>query len=140
VAVAWECRGLDDNGLTGPLPTELGTMDALQDLCVRRPHPPRLGACSVTGLWAERGGEGCRILSENGFTGLLPTELGTMDALIWLCVHRPHPLSLPGCGLRELRDRFRGRWQNADGVVQGDSSPCSGGHFSGTVFECTRSA
>ena len=40
---------LFDNGLTGTLPTELGTMDALTNLYVRRPHPPRL-ACAVTGL------------------------------------------------------------------------------------------
>jgi hypothetical protein len=41
------CRSLDDNRLTGPLPTELGTMDAVTHLCVRRPHPPRLDACAV---------------------------------------------------------------------------------------------
>jgi hypothetical protein len=45
------CRALSSNSFTGPLPTELGTMDALTSLCVR-PHPPRLHACAVTGLWA----------------------------------------------------------------------------------------
>ena len=40
VAAAWGCRGLDVNSLTGALPTELGTMDALLNLCVRNPHPP----------------------------------------------------------------------------------------------------
>jgi hypothetical protein len=55
-AAAWGCRGLEVNSLTGTLPTELGTMDALTSLCVRCPHPPCLDACTVTGLWAERGG------------------------------------------------------------------------------------
>jgi Fe-S-cluster-containing dehydrogenase component len=86
------CRYLDNNVITGTLPTELGTMDALNRLCVHRPHTPRLDVCAVTGLWAEWGGVvGCRDLSSNIFTGTLPTELGTMDALTRLCVHRPHP-------------------------------------------------
>ena len=59
MAAAWGCRGLDVNSLTGALPTELGTMDALVLLCVRLPHPPRLDACAVAGLWAERGGVEC---------------------------------------------------------------------------------
>jgi hypothetical protein len=46
---------LSSNSLTGPLPTELGTMDTLGYLCVRHPHPPRLDTCAVTGLWAEYG-------------------------------------------------------------------------------------
>jgi hypothetical protein len=50
------CRSLSSNDLMGTLPTELGTLTALADLCVRRPRPPRLDACAVTGLWAERGG------------------------------------------------------------------------------------
>jgi hypothetical protein len=37
------CRSLNDNRLTGPLPTELGTMDAVQNLCVRRPSPTAPG-------------------------------------------------------------------------------------------------
>jgi hypothetical protein len=56
VAAAWGSRSLHYNSLTGPLPTELGTLDALTYLCVRRPYPPRLDACTVTGLWAEHGG------------------------------------------------------------------------------------
>jgi hypothetical protein len=51
-----ECRTLCRNDLTGPLPTELGTLTALTRLCVRRPHPPCMDTCAVTGLWAERGG------------------------------------------------------------------------------------
>ena len=35
------CRDLYNNGLIGTLPTELGNLDALTQLCVR-PHPPRL--------------------------------------------------------------------------------------------------
>ena len=53
----WVCRQLYFNSLTGPLPTELGTMDALTFLCVHHPHPPRLDMCAVTGLWDERGGD-----------------------------------------------------------------------------------
>jgi hypothetical protein len=49
----WVRRSLHYNVLTGPLPTELGTLTALTYLCVHRPHPPRLDACAVTGLWAE---------------------------------------------------------------------------------------
>jgi hypothetical protein len=53
-------RQLQVNRLTGTLPTELGNMDALKDLCVRHPHPPRLDARAVIGLWAECGGDvGC---------------------------------------------------------------------------------
>jgi hypothetical protein len=104
-AAGWECRYLYDNGLTGPLPTELGTLTALLYLCVRRPHPPRLDAYTVTELWAKRGGVcGRRYLLSNSLTGPLPTELGNLDALIHLCVpaltHRARPRApSPGCGL-----------------------------------------
>ena len=54
--MGWGSRRLYSNGLTGTLPTELGTLTALTYLCVHRPHPPCLDACAVTGLWAERGG------------------------------------------------------------------------------------
>ena len=97
-------RNIFTNSWTGPLPTELGTMDALTGLCVHRPHPPRLDVCAVTGMWAEHGGDvvGCRDIASNGFTGTLPTELGTMDALIGLCVHRPHPPRLDACAVTGL--------------------------------------
>jgi hypothetical protein len=53
-----ECRDLSSSiGLTGTLPTELGLLTTLTLLCVRRPHPPCLDACAVTGLWTERGGD-----------------------------------------------------------------------------------
>jgi hypothetical protein len=35
----WVCRVLSSNDFTGPLPTELGTMDAMYQLCVRLPSP-----------------------------------------------------------------------------------------------------
>jgi Fe-S-cluster-containing dehydrogenase component len=57
----WVCRYLHYNSFTGPLPTELGTMDALRILCVRHPHPPCLDACAVTGLWAEYGDVGVQV-------------------------------------------------------------------------------
>ena len=58
MAATWVCRRLDKCSFTGTLPTELGTMDALATLCVLHPHPPRLDACTVTGLWAECSGGG----------------------------------------------------------------------------------
>jgi hypothetical protein len=57
----WGCRYLDGNSLTGPLPTELGTMDALYYLCVHHPHPPRLDACAVigsVGCWSQSSNSG----------------------------------------------------------------------------------
>jgi Fe-S-cluster-containing dehydrogenase component len=97
------CRDLRYNSCTGTLPTELGTMDALTSLCVHLPHPPRLDACAITGMWAEWGGVvGCRDLDNNVITGTLPTELGTMDALTHLCVHRPHPPCLDVCAVTGL--------------------------------------
>ena len=48
------CRYLRWNSFTGPLPTELGTMDALTHLCVRRPYPQRLDARVVIGFWAHQ--------------------------------------------------------------------------------------
>jgi Fe-S-cluster-containing dehydrogenase component len=78
-------------------------MDTLRYLYVRRLHPPCLDACTVTGLWAELGGVvGCRYLYTNDLTGLLPTELGTMDALIFLCVHCLHPPRLDACAVTGL--------------------------------------
>jgi hypothetical protein len=50
-AAACGCRVLDEQGLTGTVPTEVGTLTALTQLCVLRPLPPRLDACAV--------GEGC---------------------------------------------------------------------------------
>ena len=115
------CRYLYNNGLTGTLPSELGNMDALYDLCVRLPHPPRLDACAVTGLWTECGGDvGCRYLSSNGITGTLPTELATMDALTSLCVRLPHPPRLDACVVA-------GMWTECGGDVQDAILQRSGG-------------
>jgi hypothetical protein len=113
--VGWVCRGLGSNSLTGPLPTELGMLTALTNLCVRRPHPPRLDACAVTGLWAEYGGgSGCRFLSYNSLTGTLPTELGAMDALTSLYVRHPHPPRPDACTVTGLWAEYGGgvgcRW------------------------------
>jgi hypothetical protein len=55
-AASWGSRHLQSIGLTGLLPTELGTLIALTRLCVRSPHPPCLDACAVAGLRAERDG------------------------------------------------------------------------------------
>jgi hypothetical protein len=89
------------------------------------PSPPCLDGCAVTGLWAERGGgEECRWLSDNGFTGTLPTELGTLTAVTRLCVHRPHPPRLDVCavtGLSVEGAQGGGRWESPDGRAQ-----CSG--------------
>jgi hypothetical protein len=75
------------------VPTELGTINVLAELCVRRPHPPRLDVCTATGLWAECGGgvRVCRALSTNNLTGPVPSELGNLDAMSYLCVrHLTH--------------------------------------------------
>ena len=37
-----------------------------------------------------------------GFTGTLPTELGTLTALTYLCVSRPHPPCLDVCAVTRL--------------------------------------
>jgi hypothetical protein len=96
------CSSHTSGGFTGPLPTELFTLTALTSLCVRRPHPPRLDACAVTRLWAECGGVGCRDLREMVLMGTLPTELGLLTALRWLCVRRPHPPCLDTCAVTGL--------------------------------------
>jgi len=112
------CRTLSSNDLTGTLPTELGTLTALNRLCVHRPHPPRPDVCAVTGLWAERGGDvWCRSLSSNDLTGTLPTELGTMDALYYLCVPRPHPPRLDACAATGLWAE-RGCGVGVQGAIQ----------------------
>ena len=82
---------LSYNGLAGTLPTELGTLTALTVMCVHRPHPPRLDACTaVVGLWAECGGMGeSRDIEENSLTSTVPTELGSLTALRRLCVPSP---------------------------------------------------
>jgi hypothetical protein len=97
-AAAWAYRYLGTNYLEGTLPTELGTLTAMRLLCVRRPHPPRLDACAVTGLRAERAAAmwGSRTIYVNGITGPLPTELGNLDAMTSLCVRCPSP-TVPGC-------------------------------------------
>jgi hypothetical protein len=120
VAAAWGCRILYDNYIRGQLPTELGMLTRLTSLCVHRPHSLRLDACTVTGpgcglsataMW------GCRSLGDNGFTGTLPTELGTMDALYDLCVRHPHSLRLDACAVTGL-------WAECGGVgVQGFRRP-----------------
>jgi hypothetical protein len=70
VAVGWVRRSLSSNGFTGTLPTELGTLTKLYSLCVHRPYTPRLDACAVTGLWAERGGgEGVQGTIQERFHG-----------------------------------------------------------------------
>jgi hypothetical protein len=54
----------------GPLPTELGAMNALRNLYVRHPHPPRLDACAVTGWCAEcGGGVGAQVSTQQHFHG-----------------------------------------------------------------------
>jgi hypothetical protein len=112
------CRWLRTNRFAGTLPTELGTLDTLESLCVHRPQPPRPDVCSVTGLWAERGGDvWCRSLSSNDLTGTLPTELGTMDALYYLCVPRPHPPRLDACAATGLWAE-RGCGVGVQGAIQ----------------------
>jgi hypothetical protein len=96
------CRWLDRNSFTGTLPTELGNMEALNDLWLTQnsftgPLPSELG--TLTAVSRLR-------LNQNSFTGTLPTELGNMEALQLLCVRLTHPPPWsrppsPGYGLWE---------------------------------------
>jgi hypothetical protein len=61
-----ERRRLDKNQLTGPLPTELGDMVALQRLCVRPAPPPHLamwGQLREARWVGEQGGEVRRVFA-----------------------------------------------------------------------------
>jgi hypothetical protein len=88
-------------------------------------HLSRLDACSVAGLWAERGGyvEECRALPVFGLTGTLPTELGTLTALTYLCVRCPRPPRLHACAVTGLWTECGG-----DVGVQGSTRQPSRGH------------
>ena len=49
------------------------------------------------------GGMGvCRDLEDNGFMGPLPSELGNLDVLNSLCVHRHRPPRLDACAVTGL--------------------------------------
>jgi hypothetical protein len=63
---------------------------------------------------------GCRSLNANGLTGPLPTELGTLDALTYLCVRRPsrEQTAVWGSSIDRLRDVDAGRVQRARRGVQ----------------------
>jgi hypothetical protein len=58
-----ERRALNDNLLTGPLPTELLVLDSLQTLCVWPAPPPHLAMWGQlpTRRMGETGGEGWRV-------------------------------------------------------------------------------
>jgi hypothetical protein len=97
------CRELWGLGLTGTLPTELGTLTALTRLCVHaltyfaRTHALSPGCgLSTAAAW------GYRPLYSNGLTGTLPTELGTLTAVNYLYVRRPHPPRLCVCAVTGL--------------------------------------
>jgi hypothetical protein len=59
------------------------------------PSPTAPGRAPSPGCGLSGGGVGCRGLRTNSLTGPLPTQLGTMNALGTLCVHRPHPPPSP---------------------------------------------
>jgi hypothetical protein len=90
------------------------------------PSPTAPGRVApVTGLWAEcGGGVGSRQIHQNGFTGPLPAELGAMDALEYLCVHRSHPPPLTradgvwGSSV-DSEGRWERRWESAERARRG---------------------
>jgi hypothetical protein len=93
---------LPSRNLTGTIPTELGTLTMLTVLCVRCPHPTRLvvwpSPCGLSAAVAR----GCRALSENNLTGTVPTQLGMLTALTFLCVRLPHQPRLHECAVTGL--------------------------------------
>ena len=61
-----ERRDLDNNQLTGEIPTEMGSLTALTDLCVRPAPPPHLamwGQLREARWVGEQGGEGRRVFT-----------------------------------------------------------------------------
>ena len=74
---------LHDNGLTGPIPLELGNLASLEalglsDNDLTGPIPPELGGlASLESLY----------LGENGLTGSIPPELGNLASLKTLSLH-----------------------------------------------------
>ena len=82
-----ELLWLSDNQLTGPIPPELGNLSKLRDLRLSGnqltgPIPSELGSLSeLQRLW----------LSGNQLTGPIPPELGNLSELqrLWLCAQPP---------------------------------------------------
>ncbi|MXW56736.1 MAG: hypothetical protein F4Z59_08815, partial [Gemmatimonadales bacterium] len=71
---------LQNNRLTGPIPPELGNISSLRILTLTGnrlsgPIPPELGELSsLLGLW----------LRSNSLTGPIPPEFGNLSSLVWL--------------------------------------------------------
>ena len=97
-----ERLSLGRNGLTGPIPPELGNLASLEELYLEAngltgPIPPELGNLAALD-WLR--------LEENGLTGPIPPELGNLASLVGLFLANnvglvgPLPASL--VGLRQL--------------------------------------
>lgn len=93
------CRDLEDNALTGKLPTELGKLSLLEKLCVMRAAvcamscmgtlsgtlPPTVLPRLLTRSFRRRDcARLCSILKKNSLTGPIPSELGKLTALLEL--------------------------------------------------------
>jgi hypothetical protein len=114
------CRELDGSGLGGTVPTEIGTLTAMTELCVAPPLA-WVGAPSPGGGLSEAAWGGvCRELSNNKLTGTLPTEIGQLTLLTDLCVHRPSR-EQTACG--QLSRQVAGHWERAEGS-QGRAAAC----------------
>jgi hypothetical protein len=133
-------RNIFANSWTGPLPTELGTMDALEYAYVRHPHPPRLDACAVTGLWAERGDVvGVQVSIRQRSHGPAADRAGHHGRAD-PAVRAPPLMHASRRRLGELNKQFegRGRWESAEGS-QGrtaeDVHAVSSNRCEGSVFQ-----
>jgi hypothetical protein len=97
------------------VPTELGMLTALSNLCVRCSHPPCLDACAVTGLWADRGIGGLQVSERQRSHGAAADRAGhpgRADPPV-----RAPPLTRADGSLGELNRQVegRGRWEGAEG-------------------------
>ncbi len=77
------CSYLFNNQLSGSIPSSLGSLTALQYLCVLR------NCCSHCKILRQRARACARSnLGYNQLIGSIPSSLGSLTALQYLCVHR----------------------------------------------------
>jgi hypothetical protein len=107
VALGWGCRWLSDNMLTGPMPSEMGSMDALEYLCVLRrqiQHDVTLGesgmsSCSgtlVAVIFVAHRVRGVRGCAREGSVSQRATTDG---GWVWRCRHLNNNMGLTGAAV-----------------------------------------